>query len=418
MKKIITYGTFDLFHYGHFRLLERAKKLGDYLIVGVTSDDYDKARGKINNQQSLMERVAAVEATGLADEIIVEEYEGQKIDDIKKFGIDVFAIGSDWTGKFDYLKEYCEVVYLERTKGVSSTEIRSEKRKLRILVENHSAVETKFAREASFVNGVEVVTRDADAIYLVRSPEDHYASIKDCLSKGMSVLCESPISTSRAKTLELFNIAKERGCFLFDGIKTAYSTAFSRLVLLIKSGTIGDILSVDSVCTSMKDFLEDCEVGGKWNSICDWGPTAMLPVFQILGTNYIDKRIITKYLDKEKKFDAFTKIEFTYPGAVASIIVAKKAKSEGQLVITGTKGYVIVPSPWWKTDYFEVRYENPQENKRCFYQLDGEGIRYEIAAFAKSVASMRSYSNVPFEVSVAISEVMEDYYLGKVTELI
>ena len=127
MIKVITYGTYDLLHFGHIRLLERAKALGDYLIVGVTSDDYDKTRGKINNQQSLIERIASVEATGLADEIIVEEYEGQKIDDIKSHNIDIFAIGSDWKGKFDYLSEYCKVVYLERTEGISSSDIRAQK---------------------------------------------------------------------------------------------------------------------------------------------------------------------------------------------------------------------------------------------------------------------------------------------------
>lgn len=115
MTKVITYGTYDLLHYGHIRLLERAKKLGDYLIVGVTADDFDKTRGKINVQQSLMERIEAVRATGLADKIIVEEYEGQKIDDIRRYDVDIFTVGSDWIGKFDYLKEYCRVVYLERT---------------------------------------------------------------------------------------------------------------------------------------------------------------------------------------------------------------------------------------------------------------------------------------------------------------
>ena len=125
MIKVITYGTYDLLHYGHIRLLERAKALGDYLIVGVTADDFDKTRGKINVQQSIMERVAAVQATGLADEIIIEEYEGQKIDDIQKYDIDIFAIGSDWEGHFDYLNEYCKVIYLPRTQGISSSEIRS-----------------------------------------------------------------------------------------------------------------------------------------------------------------------------------------------------------------------------------------------------------------------------------------------------
>ena len=89
MKRVITYGTYDLLHYGHIRLLERAKSLGDYLIVGVTADGFDRARGKINVQQSLIERVEAIKATGLADKIIVEEYEGQKIDDIRKYDIDI-----------------------------------------------------------------------------------------------------------------------------------------------------------------------------------------------------------------------------------------------------------------------------------------------------------------------------------------
>ena len=122
MTKVITYGTYDLLHYGHIRLLERAKALGDYLIVGVTADDFDKTRGKINVQQSL----------GLADEIIIEEYEGQKTEDILRYNVDIFTVGSDWKGKFDYLNEYCKVVYLDRTQGVSSTELRSQKRLVKL----------------------------------------------------------------------------------------------------------------------------------------------------------------------------------------------------------------------------------------------------------------------------------------------
>ena len=132
MIKVITYGTYDLLHYGHINLLKHAKALGDYLIVGVTAEDFDKSRGKINVQQSLMERIENVRQTGLADEIIIEEYEGQKIDDIKRYNIDIFTVGSDWKGKFDYLNEYCKVVYLDRTEGVSSSEIRSEQTALRL----------------------------------------------------------------------------------------------------------------------------------------------------------------------------------------------------------------------------------------------------------------------------------------------
>ena len=105
MKKVITYGTYDLFHQGHYNLLKRAKELGDYLIVGVTSDYFDKSRGKFNVCDSLMKRIENVKSTGFADEIIVEEYFGQKIDDIKKYGVDIFTVGSDWKGYFDYLNE-------------------------------------------------------------------------------------------------------------------------------------------------------------------------------------------------------------------------------------------------------------------------------------------------------------------------
>ena len=127
MKKVITYGSFDLFHEGHYKLLQRAKALGDYLIVGVTTEHFDEMRGKLNLVDPIMTRIQNVRDTGFADEIIVEDHEGQKIEDIQKYGIDTFVLGSDWVGKFDYLKQYCEVVYLERTPNISSTIIRKDR---------------------------------------------------------------------------------------------------------------------------------------------------------------------------------------------------------------------------------------------------------------------------------------------------
>jgi len=138
-------------------ILKRAKELGDYLIVGVTSDNYDRIRGKLNVQQSLIERIENIKRSKLADLIIIEEYEGQKIEDIKKYNIDIFAIGSDWKGKFDFLKEFCEVVYLERTKGISSTLLRNrEKGVLKIGVIGSGRIAKRFIKEAKFVSGVSV----------------------------------------------------------------------------------------------------------------------------------------------------------------------------------------------------------------------------------------------------------------------
>lgn len=436
MVKVITYGTYDLLHYGHIRLLERAKALGDYLIVGVTADDFDKTRGKINVQQSLMERIESVRSTGIADEIIVEEYEGQKIDDIRRLGVDIFTVGSDWVGKFDYLSEYCKIVYLDRTEGVSSSEIRAEKREVKIGMVGESPILNKFYREAKFVNGTKVtgictiddtelcdeikllpiVTNNydeliaaVDAVYIISRPKLHYEQVKKALSAGKHVLVESPVAISKTECEELFSLAKKNNCVLSEGIKTAYSTAYSRMMLLAKSGRIGEVISVDASCTSIKEITSGTN-SIHWNSIGAWGPTAMLPVFQMFGVGYCMKHIIVRYADEENKYDDFTKIDFVYPHATASIKVGQGVKSEGELVISGTKGYIYIPAPWWKTDYFEIRYENPADNMRYFYQLDGEGIRYEIVAFVNSIESGKENLYIDEDVSKAIAGIMQDYY--------
>jgi len=439
MVKVITYGTFDLLHNGHIRLLERARALGDWLIVGVTADGYDQVRGKINVQQNLMERLEAVRATGLADEIIVEEYEGQKIDDICRMGVDIFTVGSDWEGQFDYLNAYCRVVYLPRTEGVSSSELRAKKHEIRMGLVGESAILNKFAAESAYVNGAVLcgictqdesqlchslralpcVTKDyqallaeADAVYIASHPSRHYEQCKAALENGKHVLCESPIAMSKAECSELFDLAKEKGLVLADAVKTAYSTAYARLLLMVKSGHIGEVVSVDATCTSLRKVdLNDPEaLSLTWNSLCAWGPAALLPVFQLLGVDYADSRIASRIADEQQLFDLFTKIDFTYPRAVASIKVGKGVKSEGELIISGTKGYAYVPAPWWKTDYFELRYEDPADNKRYFYQLDGEGIRYEIVAFLRAIQTGRPAGYVDQSISEAIAGVMEAFH--------
>lgn len=437
MVKVITYGTYDVLHYGHIRLLERAKELGDYLIVGVTSDDYDKTRGKINNQQSLMERIAAVEATGIADEVIVEEYEGQKIDDIRKYNVDIFTVGSDWVGYFDYLNEFCKVVYLPRTMGVSSSEIRQSQRSLALGLVGESSFLNKVAAECSVVNGVNVagvcaldtsalskditglpivtdrfekLLESVDAVYIRSQPAVHYEQIKAALIAGKHVLCEAPRTVSISQWDELTALAKEKNLILMDAIKTAYATAYERLLLLLKAGKIGDVISVDATCTSLLPTDRANEgLGFNWDNIYEWGPTALLPVLQVLGTEYNDVRMAVHYADEAKEHDAFTKMEFVYPSAVASIKVGNGVKSEGELIVSGTKGYLYVPAPWWKTDYFEIRYEDQELNRRYFYQLDGEGIRYELVAFAKAIVDGKNMYAISSAISKAISGLMEKF---------
>lgn len=441
MTRVITYGTYDKLHFGHIRLLERAKELGDYLVVGVTSDDFDKARGKINVQQSLAERIEAIRETGIADEIIVEEYEGQKIDDIRKYDIDIFTVGSDWIGKFDYLKDYCEVKYLERTKGVSSSEIREEENKIRLgFAGDTGQIEfTKYLSESKLVNGAiitgvfsegpnetgltdkwtvyddyEELLDNCDAVYIAPHPEDRYSMSQKALLKNKHVLCKAPIALNGSESAELFELAEKNNLVLMEAIKTGYSTAYNRLLLLAKGGRIGDILSVDVSCTSLAEGWDLDDFRYRWNSIDAWGPIAMLPVFQLLGTEYKDVRFICKKSNENSKMDVFTEMDFLYSHSTATVKIGNGIKTEGDLVISGSKGYIYVPAPWWKTDYFEIRYEDPRNNKRYFYQLDGEGIRYELVAFIKEIndEKHKHYSNIDEEVSTCISRTIEKYYQG------
>ena len=127
MKRVLTYGTFDLLHYGHINLLKRAKALGDYLIVAVSTDEFNEIKGKraYHNYET---RKLMLEAVRYVDLVIPEDNWEQKIDDVKKYEVDIVVMGSDWAGsdKFDYLKEYCEVVYLDRTEGISTTKIKED----------------------------------------------------------------------------------------------------------------------------------------------------------------------------------------------------------------------------------------------------------------------------------------------------
>lgn len=438
MRKVITYGTYDLLHYGHIRLLQRAKDLGDYLIVGVTADDFDKRRGKINVQQSLIERIENVKSTGLADEIIIEEYEGQKIDDIIKYGVDIFTVGSDWVGKFDYLKEYCKVVYLDRTEGVSSTEIRTNNLQVKLGIVGNNKIIEKIINESYYVNGITATSifsddkniieyalknnikhyedyneflNSIDAIYIASSVDKHFKYANEALDSKKHVLCESPISLTKTDCIKLYKKAEDNNLIFMEALKTAYSTAFSRLMLLAKTGTIGKIVSIDSTCTSLRELIETHkdDMINKPSSFCEWGPTALLPVLSLLGTDYNKKHFSSYYLDRNLNLDLFTKLDLYYKDAVATIKIGKGVKSEGELIISGTKGYIYVPAPWWKTDYFEVRFENSNDNKRYFYQLDGEGIRNEIVSFIKCIKNGSLITNINKNISEELTTILEDF---------
>lgn len=414
MKKVITYGTYDLFHQGHYNLLKRAKALGNYLIVGVTTDNFDLERGKMNTCNNVMERIEAVKATGLADQIVIEEYRGQKIDDILKYNVDIFAIGSDWVGYFDYLKEFCDVVYLPRTEGISSTQLRMERPIVRLGIVGTGGIAGRFVPESESVNNAMITSaynpdkqnnrlfcakygiddvaesfdellNNCDSVYVASPYYTHYDYCKRALEAGKNVLCETPFVIETEQAEELYRIAEERSLVLMVALKTAYCPAFGHLFSLLKSGVIGDIVEINTSSTTLLeegDYLS--EKGRYGGSMVENGCFTMLPIFKFFGVDY---RNINFYSKTLKGVDMFTKAVFRYDHSVASFQVGLGVKTEGSLTIAGTKGYVYVPAPWWKTDYFEVRYEDQNQNKKYFYPFVGEGLRYEIKDFVTAVTS-------------------------------
>jgi len=438
MKKVITYGTFDLLHEGHYRLLKRAKALGDYLIVGVTTEEYDQTRGKLNVVDSLLTRIENVRKTGFADEIIIESSPGQKVRDVQKYQIDIFTVGSDWVGAFDFLKPYCEVVYLERTKGVSSTMLREKSQHiLRIGIIGTGRIAQRFIPEAKLVSGLSVqgvynphtesATRFAkkwkidayphadafydaiDAVYIASPHETHGAYICEALEHGKHVLCEKPMVLESALARKLFTLAEERGLILMEGVKTAYCPGFVQLLGIACSGMIGTICHVEACFTKLEKQgvreLTDLRYGGSFTEL---GSYVMLPIIKLFGSEY--SRLQFDVLKGKNGLDLFTQAHFTLPGGLATATCGLGVKSEGQLIISGTEGCIVVGAPWWKTNYFEVHYEDPLQVDKYSDRFLGEGLRYELSDF---LSLIRGDSKVQFkltrEESIAMAGVMERF---------
>lgn len=439
MKKVITYGTYDLLHEGHTNLLRRAKALGDYLIVGVTNDSFDRERGKLNVRNNVLERVEAVKATGFVDQVIIEDYMGQKIDDILKYDVDIFAIGSDWEGKFDYLKEYCDVVYLPRTEGVSSTMLRAESETIvNIGVVGCGRIAQRFIPETTRVDAVrltaiydishsaaEAVTEDksiicrsfeelvdrVDAVYIATPHLSHYSQAKYALEHNRHVLCETPLVLKKEQAEELYKLASDNNLVLLEANKTAFCPAFNHLITLIKSGLIGDVVGIDASESKLwgedklKRELDPNEAGG---SLYEMGSYPLLPIIKLLGTNHRNINLYSRL--NSNGVDVYTRGIMCFERAVASFQLGLGVKTEGNLIISGTKGYAYVPSPWWKTDYFELRYEDQNLNKKYFYKWDEPGLRYEIQEFVSCIINHRNHSPrlTPKE-SIAMAAIMEQF---------
>lgn len=438
MTKVITYGTFDLFHEGHYNLLQRAKALGDYLIVGVTTERYDQTRGKLSVVDPLMTRIENVRKTGFADEIIVEETVGQKVSDVKKYEVDIFTVGSDWTGTFDYMKDYCKVVYLDRTRSVSSTMLRNEKFKIqRIGIIGNGRIAGRFLSEAKSVSGVNVegvynpheksaekfagryginaydslkeFYDNVDIVYVASPHETHYDYVKDALLHKKHVLCEKPFVLRKSQAEELFWLAAEKKRILYEGVKTAYCPGFNKLIDVACSGMIGNIRYVDACFTKLEDRntreLRDEKYGGSFTEL---GSYCLLPIIKLFGAKYED--VSFESIHGDNGLDLFTKVSFRFERGLATATCGLGVKSEGRLLIAGTKGYIVAEVPWWKTTYFEVHYEDSSMVEKYSERFLGDGLRYEISDFLGRInGNETAYFKLTRGESIAMSGIMERF---------
>lgn len=423
MTTIITYGTFDMLHQGHINILKRAKSYGEKLIVGVTSEKYDIERGKLNVVQSLSERIKAVEALPFVDEVIVEEYKEQKQHDIVSFCVDKFIIGDDWVGKFDYLKEFCEVIYLPRTKGISSTLIRKDMEQVTIGIIGTGRIAKRFISDANKYNDIivkSVFSRNMqrvtdfvhenevlygfdniddfldsglDAVYIASPHETHFMYSKTCILAKKHVLCEKPATLNQEELKELILLSKKHDVVFLEAVKTAFLPAFSKVLSELESGIVGNILEVRSTFTKLVADKNGREFDKKFG-----GATNELATYPLL--------LATKILGKPKNFsfypilnddniDIANRIITTHENGQISIsTVGISMKQEGSAIISGTKGYLYIPAPWWLTKTFYVRFEDQHKEIEYNYDYVGDGLSYEISEFTNLIRRKKVESEI------------------------
>ena len=260
-------------------------------------------------------------------------------------------------------------------------------------------------------SSLEELLANCDAVYVASPHYTHFDYAKAALEAGKDVFCETPFVLHLAEAKELYAIAEAKRRTLMVAHKTAYCPAFRHLVTMLKSGVIGKIVDINASVTTLTDErsvkLDHNRFGGSMNENACF---PLLPILKLLGQ---DVRNINFYSIMKNDVDMYTKAVFRYDNATASFQVGLGAKTEGNMVISGTKGYIYVPAPWWKTDYFEQRFEDQNLNRKCFFPFMGEGLRYEIREFISHILNPdQSLYLLTKEEILKMTQIQEDYING------
>lgn len=237
---------------------------------------------------------------------------------------------------------------------------------------------------------------EIDVAYVATPHETHYEYSKKLLENGVHVLCEKPLCFEEDQASELFELAKTKKCILMEAVKTAYAPGFQAVLEIVESGKIGRIVDVEATFTR----LYNSSVREIWNkdnggSFVEFGTYTLLPIVKLLGMDV--KHTNAFSLPAVSGVDSYTKVMFTYDDAVATAKTGLGVKSEGQLLIAGTNGYILVPAPWWLTKRVEVHFENAGKTEVLTYPYEGSGLQYELKAFLDSVNKMAESSDANWD---------------------
>lgn len=251
---------------------------------------------------------------------------------------------------------------------------------VRIVYNPHidSAIEfSKQFENIMVADNLEEFMNRCNIVYIASPHETHYAYIGTAIRKNKHVICEKPMFLSCQEARDMLRLAKERKRYLVEAIKTKYCPGYKKLLQVVGEKPIGDIKDVEACFTKLEGVntreLTNTQYGGSFRELASY---CLLPVYDLLGNNYKDIRFL--HIDNELGIDTYTKLLIDYGNKFATVKVGLGVKSEGQLIISGTKGYIIVQAPWWKTSHFEVHYEDPTDVQIYDIPYVGEGLTYEI----------------------------------------
>lgn len=253
-------------------------------------------------------------------------------------------------------------------------------------------------------------TAQIDAAYIASPTEFHGTYIKMLLEGNKHVLCEKPMVLNRLEAKELFSLAKRKNLILMEAVKTAYCPGFQALLRVVKDGKIGEVKDVEACFTKLAQHdlreLTNREYGG---SMTELGTYTCFAVLKILGWDYENVQFAVQR--NKQGIDTFSKafFRYTHHDAMGLAKAGLGVKSEGELILSGTQGYLVAKAPWWLTRHFEIRYEAPDKCDIYDYPFEGNGLQYELEVFLNRINGLHTEVGITMQESIALAGIMEQF---------